>query len=245
VWLKRPGLSLMIGLFSVLIFVGVDYLLVKTGYWISGRNPVSYVTHMGSVIQKDLTTSHPWASGSEAGSAGRFYQATSGFRLATSNPQAFVFGFGPGVATRSYFVEEESPTVAFFLRWGISSDAQSLAWMLVEYGVVGTILFLVPLILLYQRARVLYRSEKESYRILASGFQGLTFLYVVNLFVTAVQQSDQIGYFYWVTAAIVVQLSHIAEREIAAGKAAALHPAPGEPPSPAALIPEAKDSVSA
>jgi hypothetical protein len=80
--------------------------------------------------------------------------------------------------------------------------------MLVEYGVVGTLLFLVPLFLLYRRAGILHRSERESDRILGSAFQGLTFLYVVNIFVTAVLQSDQLGYFYWVTAAIVVQISH-------------------------------------
>ncbi len=236
-WLKRPGIALVIGLFSLLVFVSVDYILVKTGYWISGRTPISYITHMGAVIQKDLAGSRPWASGTEEGSAGRFYQAKSGFQLASSNFRTFVFGFGPGVATRSVFVAQESSTVAYFRRWGISSDAQSLAWMLVEYGVVGTLLFLVPLFLLYRRARILYRSEKESYRILAAAFQGLTFLYVINLFVTAVQQSDQIGYFYWVTAAIVVQFSHVTESEIESKKASV---AASQPllitPSPSAAL---------
>jgi len=212
-WIQRPGLAVVIGLFSFLLFVGVDYVLVKTGYWIEGRNPISYITNIGSVIEKDLKTSRPWATGSGEARAGRFYQAESGFRFATSSLQAFVFGFGPGTATRSYFAAQQSPTVAFFRKWGISSDAQSLAWMLVEYGVVGTLLFLVPPILLYRHARILRRSEREDYRVLAAAFQGLTFLYIINLFVTALLQSDQIGYFYWVTAAIVVQLAHIVKKE--------------------------------
>ncbi|MFH1009863.1 MAG: hypothetical protein V1784_01350 [bacterium] len=213
-WIRRPGLAVAIGLFSFTLFVGVDYVLVKTGYWISGRNPITYITNIGSVIERDLETSRPWASGTGEARAGRFFQAESGFRLATSSLQAFVFGFGPGAATRSFFAAQQSPTVAFFRKWGISSDAQSLAWMLVEYGVVGTLLFLVPPILLYRHARILRRSERESHRILAAAFQGLTFLYVINLFVTALLQSDQIGYFYWVTAAIVVQLAHTVKREM-------------------------------
>jgi hypothetical protein len=207
-WLKRPGLALGIGLFSFLLFVAVDHILVKTDYWISGRNPITYIMKMRSVIERDIETSRPWISGPGEGRAGRFYQAESGFHLATSSPQAFVFGFGPGVATPSFFTAQQSPSVQYFKNWGISSGATSLPWMLVEYGVVGTLLFLVPLFLLYRRARILYRSERESHRILAAGFQGLTFLFVVNLFVTATLQSEQLGYFYWVTAAIVVQLSY-------------------------------------
>jgi hypothetical protein len=194
-WLKRPGLALGICLFSFLLFVAVDHILVKTGYWISGRNPITYITNISPVIEKDL-------------GGGRFYQLKNGFQFATSSLRAFVFGFGPGAATPSFFTAQQSPSVQYFKNWGTWSGATSLPWMLVEYGVVGTLLFLVPLFLLYRRARILYRSERESHRILAAGFQGLTFLFVVNLFITATLQSEQLGYFYWVTAAIVVQLSH-------------------------------------
>jgi hypothetical protein len=216
-WMRRPGLALTIGLFAFLLFIGVDYILVRTGYWISGRNPITYITHLGGIIESDLTSSPTTVA--RQGGAGRFYQAKSAFALASSSPQAFVFGFGPGTATRSFFVSRQSPTVDYFKTWGISSDAMSFPWMLVEYGFVGTLLSLVPLFLVYQRARILHESDKESHRILASAFQGLTFLYVINLFVTAVQQSDQIGYFYWVTAAIVVQLSYAVKRKAEAKSA--------------------------
>jgi len=204
-WLRRPALALGIGLFAFLLIIAVDFVLVKTGYWIAGRNPITYVTRMGEIVEKDLET--PSATVAERG-AGRFYKAKSGFQLATSSPRAFFFGHGPGVATESFFTPYQSLSVQYFKNWGISSGVTSLPWMLVEYGVVGTFLFLVPLFLLYRRARILYRSERESHRILAAGFQGLTFLFVVNLFITATLQSEQLGYFYWVTAAIVVQLSY-------------------------------------
>jgi hypothetical protein len=209
-WIKRPALALTIGVFSFLLILGVDYILVKTGYWIEGRNPITYVTHFGDIIEKDLRT--PSATVSERG-AGRFYQTKSGFRFATSDPKAFFFGHGPGNATESFFTPYQAPSVQYFKNWGISSGAMSLPWMLVEYGMMGTLLLLAPFFFLYRRAQILHRSENESHRILASAFQGLTFLFLVDLFITATLQSNQIGYFYWVTAAMVVQLSYTVKRQ--------------------------------
>jgi len=208
-WLRRPALALGIGLFAFLLIIAVDFVLVKTDYWIAGRNPITYVTRIGEIVEKDLST--PSATVAERG-AGRFYQAASGFTFATSSPRAFFFGHGPGVATESFFTPYQSLSVQYFKNWGIFSGAMSLPWMLVEYGMVGTLLLIVPFFLLYRRAQVLYRSERESHRILAAAFQGLTFLFLADLFITATLQSDQLGYFYWVMAAIVVQLSYAVQR---------------------------------
>jgi len=204
-WLRRPGLALGIGFFAFLLIIAVDFVLVKTDYWIAGRNPITYVTRIGEIVEKDLET--PSATVAERG-AGRFYQAKSGFHFATSSPRAFFFGHGPGVATESFFTPYQSLSVQYFKNWGISSGAMSLPWMLVEYGMIGTLLLIVPFFLLFRRAQILCRSEYESHRILAAAFEGLTFLFFVDLFITATLQSDQLGYFYWVTAAIVVQLSY-------------------------------------
>ena len=200
-WLKRPGLAIAIGALGFLLFIGADYILVKTGYWIEGRNPVTYITRMDEIIEEDL-------EGAPGKDLGRFYRTTSAYRFSTSNPKAFFFGFGPGAATESFFAAHESPTVTYFRNWGITSDAMSLPWMIIEYGIVGALFLIVPFYLLYRRAIILFRSDREDYRILAAAFQGLTFLYVANLFITVVLQSDQLSYFYWVTAVFVTQLSY-------------------------------------
>lgn len=204
-WRKRLGLTVAIAVFGALLFVGADYVLVKTGYWKEGRNPVTYITRIDEVIEKDLE--EPVGI-----YFGRLYRIKHSLRFATANPRAFFFGYGPGTATASFFTAYESPTVRYFKTWGISSDRMTFPWMIVEYGIVGTLLFFIPLFLLYRRSQILYRSDRETYRILASGFQGLTFVYIFNLFITAVVQSDQIGYFYWVIAVFITQLSYIEEK---------------------------------
>ncbi|MBU1937923.1 hypothetical protein KKG05_11040 [bacterium] len=205
-WTKRPGLALVVGALGFLLFITADYILVKTGYWIEGRNPVTYVTRLNEVIEEDL-------EGSPGQTQGRFYMMKHALIFTTSNPKAFFFGFGPGAATASFFATHESPSVVYFRNWGISSDAMSLPWMIIEYGIIGALFLIMPFYLLYRRAIILSRSDREDYRILAAAFQGLTFLYIANLFITVVLQSDQLSYFYWVTAVFVVQLSYKVETE--------------------------------
>ena len=209
-WIKRPTLALTIGVFTFLLFWGVDAILVKTGYWIAGRNPITYVTRMNEIIEKDLAGVQKQV-GVEKPTEGRFYQMNNALRFATSSPQALLLGFGPGVGTFSFFAAYEAPTVKYYKAWEVSSASHSLAWILLEYGILGTLLFLVLPFLLYRRAAILHRSDREDYRILATAFQGLIFLYLADLFVTPVLQDDALGYFFWVTAAIVTQLSYTVE----------------------------------
>jgi len=218
-WRRQPVLSLAVGVFAFLLFAGVDYILVETGYWKAGRNPITYITSVGKVIERDL-------EGPRGTDFGRFLMMKNAVNFATSSPQTAIFGFGPGTATRSFFTAYESPSVTYFRNWGVSSDSQSLAWVIVEYGFLGTLLFLVPPFLLYRRSRILHRSEREDYRILASAFQGMTFLYLANLFVTPLLQSDPIGYFYWFTAAVVTRLSYKVETELASVPSLTVQEAP-------------------
>jgi hypothetical protein len=222
-WKRQPVLSLAVGAFAFLLFVGVDYILVETGYWKAGRNPITYITSMGKVIEKDL-------AGPRGMDFGRFLMMKNALRFATSSRQAAFFGFGPGTATRSFFTSYEAPSVKYFRNWGISSDSHSLAWAVVEYGFLGTLLFLVPPFLLYRRSRILHQSDREDYRILASAFQGMTFLYIANLFVTPLLQSDPIGYFYWFTAAVVTRLSYEVEAKLASVPSLAAQEAPAPLP---------------
>ncbi len=210
-WTKRPLFALTIGSFCLLFIVGVDYILIKSGYWAEGRNPLTYITRVDEIIEKDLAgplryfKDGVWVTDWYIG---RAYATKHAFLFATSSPRAFCFGFGPGAATQSVFAAYESPSVAHFRSWGVSSGRQCLPWLMVEYGIIGTLLFLVPLYLLYRRATLLSRSPRKDYKILAAAFQGITVVFLFQTYISSVLQSDQLSFFYWTTAVIITQLSY-------------------------------------
>jgi hypothetical protein len=101
----------------------------------------------------------------------------------------------------------------YFSQWRLSSVSPTFAWLLIEYGYLGTIIMIIPIILIYRRGKYLRQSEDEELRIYGRWLEGLTFLYTSWMLYTSALQIDASSYVFWVTSAILVRFSYIAEQQ--------------------------------
>ena len=201
-FIRRPGMAIMLSILGAGMFVAVDYVIVETGYWREGRNPLTYITKLPEVFETEI--SRPQGEHKE-----RSYQILSAFVLAADNAKSMWFGHGPGSITLSYVSDSRTATAEYFASFGLSSSSPSIAWMLIEYGYFGTILMFLLLYMIYHRGRVLRRSTSFDHRVYGRMLEGITFLYCAWLFYQSAWQSDSMNYIYWTVAAIFVRLSYI------------------------------------
>ena len=131
---RRPLIALGLILFGLMIVSSVDFVIRTTGGWMEGRNPLTYVTRLHDVFVSELEA--PQEEGFE-----RSYRIVSAFRLAAATPRDAIVGNGPGSITLSYVSHTHSRKALYFARWGLSSSSESISWLLIEYGFLGTALF--------------------------------------------------------------------------------------------------------
>jgi hypothetical protein len=105
--------------------------------------------------------------------------------------------------------------MSYFQGWGLSSSGPSLAWLLIEYGYLGTFILLFPIWLVYRRGRVLRRSDDEELRIYGRWIEGMAFLFGVWMVYAPVMQLDGMCFIFWGTAAMLVRFSDDEENRLA------------------------------
>ncbi len=91
--------------------------------------------------------------------------------------------------------------------------------MLIEYGYLGTALFIYVLWTIFRRGRVLRRSADRELRIYGRMLEAITFLFGAWLFYLNAWQTDGMNFIYWPLAAMFVYLSY--QEEAAQERAAA------------------------
>ncbi len=210
-FLKRPMVALGLLVVGVGMVYAVDYVIIATGGWKEGRNPLSYVKTLPEVFSKELQ--EPQTERYE-----RAYRFAYALRLAADSPKSLLLGNGTGSITHSYVATEHSPKAAYFARWGLSSSAATIPWMLIEYGYLGTLLFMYLLWQIFRRGKVLRQSRDMELRVYGRLLEGTTFVYVSWLFYANAWQSDSMNFIYWPLAGLIVFWSY---REEAAQQEAA------------------------
>jgi hypothetical protein len=205
---KRPAIAIGISVFGTIFLVSADYAIRQSGYWMEGRNPLTYVTKLGEVYEKELDETR-------SNRPERLYRLASATRLAAVSPRDFFVGNGPGAITYSFVAEIHSKAMSYFQGWGLSSSGPSLAWLLIEYGYLGTFILLFPIWLVYRRGRVLRRSDDEELRIYGRWIEGMAFLFGVWMVYAPVMQLDGMCFIFWGTAAMLVRFSDDEENRLA------------------------------
>ena len=200
--LKRPMFSISLMLIALLMIYAVDAVILATGGWRAGRNPLTYVTKLGEVFQKEIQ--EPKVEGTFE----RSYRFVYALRLAAEDPKTFLIGNGPGSITHSYVAQSHSAKAGYYARWGLSSSAATIPWMLIEYGYLGTALFMYLLWMIYRRGRVLRRSHDVELRIYGRVLEAMTFTYLIWLFYANAWQSDSMNFIYWPLAGMLVFWSY-------------------------------------
>ncbi|MCL4304340.1 hypothetical protein KJZ99_00310 [bacterium] len=198
---KSPALAILLGLVGVIMVVLTDYIIVQTGFWREGRNPLTYVMRLPEVFEREL---EPSADGRTE----RTFRFVSAIRLAASSPQTALLGNGPGSITLSYVSDRKDRKAEYFAGFGLTSSAATIPWMLTEYGYGGLILFMLVLWFIYRRGRHLRASDDEQDRVYGRMLEGMTFLYVSWLFYQNAWQSDQMNFIFWPLAGMLVRRSY-------------------------------------
>ncbi|MBK8130597.1 MAG: hypothetical protein IPK53_17420 [bacterium] len=198
---RRPALAIGLSLIGVIMIIAVDYIIVETGFWREGRNPLTYVTKLDEVFRTELDRP-------QEGNFERSYRFMSAIVLATDNARTIFFGNGPGSVTMSYVAHEHSKTSAYYAGYGLTSSAPSIPWMLTEYGYVGTLLLLSILAFIFVRGRVLRSADTPDLRVYGRMLEGMVFLYVAWLFYQSAWQSDSMNFVFWPLAGMFVSLSY-------------------------------------
>ena len=203
---KRPVVAISMTIIGVVSMLSFDYAIRQSGYWVEGRNPLTYITQLGEVYQKEISTENTDVPA-------RFNQLVSSTRLAAASLRDFLAGNGPGSISYSLVAEGHSRKRDYFNQWNLNSNAPSFAWLLIEYGYLGTILILIPAFLIYRRGRVLRNSEDQQVRIYGRWLEGIVLLYILWLFYIPTIQIDSSSYPFWTISAILVRLSYKEEEE--------------------------------
>lgn len=201
-FIRRPAVAFLLSLLGLLMIFVADYVIVETGVWREGRNPLTYITTLPQVFQTEID--RPQTDGKFE----RSYRFVSAVVLASRDARSFWFGHGPGSITLSYVAEGHSKTAAYFAGYGLTSSAPSIPWMLIEYGYLGSALMFFVLFVIYRRGKVLRSSPDLDMRVYGRTLEGATLLYVAWLFYQSAWQSDTMNFIYWPLAGIFVRLSY-------------------------------------
>ncbi len=203
-FIRKPAIAIAMSLIGLVMIVAVDYIIVETGFWREGRNPLTYVTKLPQVFQTEIERP-------QEGNFERSYRFVSAMHWAAKDARSFWFGHGPGSITLSYVSSGQSKVADFFAGYGLTSSAPSIPWMLIEYGYFGTALLMFVLFIIYRRGKVLRTSPEEDHRVYGRMLEGMTMLYVAWLFYQSAWQSDSMNFIYWPLAGIFVRLSYQVE----------------------------------
>ena len=125
------------------------------------------------------------------------------YNVAKQNPINFLFGFGPGSTSKSYFNELGNRRNTFGISYGLSQWVT----MSLEYGWIGAILFLWLFIPLFRINQKFFRATKDRYwKSISFGFKGILFTYLMGIFYSRVFRLDILSFIFWLFASIIYSM---------------------------------------
>lgn len=224
--LRRPAVAMLIVLTGAAVFLGANFFVLRSGAWLSGRNPMTLITKLPDVFESDVR------KGEQYGYNERGYQYVSAVRLAAASPRTIILGNGPGSVTDSYLSQTHSAKLAYYEQWNLTSlNGLSILWLLMEYGYVGVAMILFLFYWIYRRGRYLRASQDRQTRVLGRTLECITLLYCAWQFYESAWQADAISFSFWPLAGLMVGLSY---REQARQKQTALEQIKASAAQPAA-----------
>ncbi|MBK6767129.1 MAG: hypothetical protein IPG71_12780 [bacterium] len=94
-FIRKPAMAMLLSLLGLVMVFVADYIIVQTGFWREGRNPLTYVQRLPEIFQKESEVD-------QTGRIERTYRFISAVKLAAASPREFIFGNGPGSITLSF-----------------------------------------------------------------------------------------------------------------------------------------------
>ena len=127
------------------------------------EDPIGYAVGYETAVYGDQAT-------------GRFSTAKLIFNHLSSGPMRFLFGFGPGSFHKTMWPEYQGRIRRDAGSYGIAYGISGFSWSALEFGYLGAILFLIPILYLYVVNRRYFRREEDPYwKALSFGLGGIIF----------------------------------------------------------------------
>ncbi len=127
------------------------------------EDPIGYAVGYETAVYGDQAT-------------GRFSTAILIFDHLSSGPMRFLFGFGPGSFHKTIWPEYQGRIRRDAGSYGIAYGVSGFSWSALEFGYLGAVLFLIPILYLYLVNRRYLRREDDPYwKALSFGLGGIIF----------------------------------------------------------------------
>jgi len=147
------------------------------------------------------------------GTFGRFQVIKVSNELLLENRFNFLFGFGPGNASESYFNKYRGKLDKEYA--GRKIGGIQYTSIILEFGYIGLLLFLVLYFQLWLQNLKLYKKlTSKFWRGISIGYNGILFAYIAGIIYNPVWFYDVLAFTFWfTTTALFVKADRIADEE--------------------------------
>lgn len=145
------------------------------------------------------------------GSFGRFQVIKVSNQLLVQDPINFLFGFGPGNASESYFTDYSGRLDKVYS--GRKIGGIQYTSIILEFGYVGLLLFLIFLYQLWRFNMRLYdKLDDKFWKAISLGYNGMLFAYIAAWVYNPVWFYDVLAFTFWfTTTALFVKWDRMVE----------------------------------
>ncbi|RMD92468.1 MAG: hypothetical protein D6813_05850, partial [Calditrichaeota bacterium] len=125
--------------------------------------------------------------------------------LISQSPVKFLLGYGPGNASPSYFSNFEGALETQYK--GLRVRGVQLSWVMLEFGILGLLFFLLIYFYLFRENQTLYFQTQDSFwKSISIGYNGIIFAYLVSIVYTSVWVSDVTAFSFWLISASIIAM---------------------------------------
>jgi hypothetical protein len=193
---------------SALIFVagaGIVLFVIRNSSRIS-QLEISANHHVSNL----RNWSEPWVA--SYASVGRLTIIPLSWPLLAEKPYRILMGFGPEAALGGAIGGENRTNAdegvvcqALFAKGILCRESQSFK-SLMEFGIVGIVLYFLPATILWWHGRRFAHSRDRNKKVLWLQYEGILLLYFLSFWYSSVWRIDTFGFAFWVTAASVTSI---------------------------------------
>jgi len=152
----------------------------------------------------DWVTSYTYQK-TEDVTSGRVAVAELAIQKIMDSPHHLLFGYGPGTMTEGFQSDKDSIYRSLSIYYGLTE----FTIMLLEYGIVGVMLFLYLLIRIYKVTHEFFMTIEDPYwKAIAFGYKGIWLACILAYFYTPIFRLDLSGFIFWFGISAIVVISN-------------------------------------
>ena len=152
----------------------------------------------------DWVTSYTYQK-TEDVTSGRVAVAELAFQKIMDSPHHLLFGYGPGTMTEGFQSNKDSIYRSLSIYYGLTE----FTIMLLEYGIIGVMLFFYLLIRIYKVTHKFFMTIDEPYwKAIAFGYKGIWMACLLAYFYTPIFRLDLSAFIFWFGISTIYVISN-------------------------------------